>query len=61
MYNKSIYNIETSKHVIDNIKEMKTIMIKGIGYFCIQKTATITPEIFLNLATSMERQGIKEV
>ena len=46
MYNKSIYNIETSKHVIDNIKEMKTIMIKGIGYFCIQKTATITPEIF---------------
>lgn len=58
---KSIYTIQNSSHTREYIADMKTVMIKGVGYIYTSPKLKITPALFRYLADSMEDQGIKEV
>ena len=58
---ESIYIIEEEwdkKRSLEYMKDMKIIMIKGIGYFVVQKNMQVDCEILLNLSTSMESRNI---
>jgi len=59
---EGIYEIEddwSKKAVLEkNMKDMKIIMIKGIGYFVVGKDSKVTSDTFLNLAVSMESRNI---
>ena len=58
---KSIYIIEeewAKKRSLEYMKDMKIIMIKGIGYFVVQKNMQVDCETLLNLSTSMESRNI---
>jgi hypothetical protein len=56
---KSIYELENTVRVRENISEMKIIMIKGIGYMCVGKNSKLNSETMLNIATSMEERSIE--
>jgi hypothetical protein len=58
---ESIYELENNKVAQEYMKEMKAIMIKGVGYFLISKKQKLTPDLLLNIAISMERQNIKSI
>jgi hypothetical protein len=59
MKDESIFEIKFSPEIIEHMEEMKTIMIKGIGYFTVSKTHKITKDTFLDLAISMEKRNIE--
>ena len=58
---ESIYIIEEEwdkERSLEYMKDMKIIMIKGIGYFVVQKNMQVDCETLLNLSTSMESRNI---
>lgn len=61
--NNGIYILESrfNNDLVEIMRPMKKIMIKGIGYLVVNDNFKITPEKLLNIAASMERQGIKEL
>lgn len=60
---KSIYALEKKYDNIisDYMKPMKKIIVKGIGYIVVSNSFKVTPDALVNIAASMEKQGIKEL